>query len=156
VAYVDHVDYSLPASEPASGGGSDLPALHVGAYPAVYSAPTFSPASFAGDTNQFMRAIAGAQNAPFSAGLSAPVAPLWAATGDMDTMSITGSLSGGFGLDGGAVGTPKVDDSFQSRMAATMALPDGQPDWGKWIIIAGVFVALYLIGRETGRKGPQS
>ena len=73
----------------------------------------------------------------------------------MDTMSIAGTLGGGGGtLDGGAIGAPKVDDSFQSRMAATMALPDGQTDWGKWIIVIGVIVTLYVIGREMGRKGP--
>lgn len=120
--------------------------------PSTYTAAptTFSPSYFAGDTDQFFRAISGAPSAPYTPGISEPPSPLWMAGGDLDTMTIDAEITGGsFG-----VGEPKVDESMGSRMSSAMLLPSGQPDWGKWVIIAGVLVTLYLIGREMGRKGP--
>jgi len=122
------------------------------AEPAIADVEFFSPDYFGGSTDDFFRAISAAPGAPWTPGISEPPSPLWQAGGDMDTMTLDGTVTGG----AFSVGSPSVDDSMQSRMSTAMLLPDGGHDWGKWVIIAGVLVTLYIIGREMGRKGKPS
>lgn len=128
-------------------GGTSAPAP---APESSYAYESFSPASYyGGDSNQFFYAISGAPSAPYAPGISEAPEPLWAMGGDMETMTIDATINGG----GLGIGAPAVDDSMQSRMSNAMILPSGEADWGKWVIVAGVLITLYLIGREMGRKG---
>lgn len=116
-----------------------------------YSVYSFSPSYFAGSTDDFFRSISGAPSVPYVPGISEPPTPLWSMGGDMETMSLEGSI------DGGAIGAPRVDESMQANMSRAMLLPDGQPDWGKWLLVLGVIVAVTIIGRELfGQKGSAS
>lgn len=144
---------------PAYGGEPGAPSVGtytgVGYVPASWSAPSssdFSPDYYEGSTDDFFRAISGAPSAPWLPGISEPPAPIWSVGGDMDTMTLDGTVTG----SELAIGSPRVDESMQSRMSTAMLLPDGKPDYGKWVILAGVLVTLYLIGREMGRKGSPS
>lgn len=151
----DYVNQALATGEVSQQEISSFIANNPGDYARIWSA-------FDLDSEGGLRAIAGAPGSPASYGTGPQPSFSWSIGGDMGTMSLDGTLSGDqsvaalpvAGASGSGVGAARVDESMGSRMQTAIALPGGGTDWGKIVMIIGVVVTLYVIGREMGRKGP--
>lgn len=152
----DYVSAALATGRVSSAEIDSFIAHNPGDYSRIWSA-------FDLNSEGGLRAIAGAPGSPASFGGGPTPAPsLWFMGGDFETMTLTGEIGGGLPMIGGgdvatsasdSVQPVRVDDSMQSRMSNAMLLPSGSPDYGKWIVIAGVVLVIYLIAT---RKGSQS
>lgn len=145
----DYVNQALATGEVSQAEISSFIANNPGDYGRIWSA-------FNLDSEAGLRAIAGAPGSPAQYGTGPSSAGSWMLGADMGTMTLDGSIGGALpvaGESGSGVGAPRVDESMGSRMSL-LSLPGGSPDWGKIVMIIGVVVTLYVIGREMGRKGP--
>ncbi len=146
----DYVNQALATGEVSQAEISSFIAHNPGDYSRIWSA-------FDLDSEGGLRAIAGAPSSPASYGTGPSASASWVIGGNMDTMTIEGTLGGSVpvaGESGSGVGAPRVDEAMGSRVSSAVLLPGGGPDWGKLVMIIGVVVTLYVIGREMGRKGP--
>lgn len=147
----DYVNQALATGHVSQAEISSFIANNPGDYGRIWSA-------FDLDSEAGLRAIAGAPGSPAQYGTGPSASQSWTLGADMATMSLDGTIGGDLpalptaGVSGSGVGAPRVDASMADNMP-TLTLPSGGTDWGKIIIIVGVVVTLYVIGREMGRKG---